>query len=69
MAMEKSSTRRPKGKAPVVTKRDQVFVGLDVHKLSVHAAVRINGELFGTKVLPASAKAVLAFLAPFRAGL
>jgi transposase len=67
--MEKSSTRRQKDKPPVITKRDQVYVGLDVHKLSVHAAVRINGTLFGAKVLPAKAGAVLAFLAPFRAGL
>ena len=67
--MEKRSTPRKKVKAPVVTKRDEVFVGLDVHKLSVHAAVRINGEEFGSKVLPANASAVLAFLAPYRPGL
>ena len=67
--MEKGSTRRLKGKAPEVGKRDSVYVGLDVHKHSVHAAVRINGKEHGTAVLPADPRTVLRFLEPYRAGL
>ncbi|MGH7441963.1 MAG: IS110 family transposase, partial [bacterium] len=68
-AMEKRSTKRLKGKAPDIGKRDRVFVGLDVHKRSIHAAVRINGQELGSAVLPAEAKAVLKFPEPYRPGL
>jgi len=67
--MEKRITKRLKGKAPVIGKKDKVYVGLDVHKRSIHAAVRINGEEHGTMVMPAQAKAVLAFLKPYVAGI
>jgi transposase len=67
--MEKRITKGKKGKVPEITKRDEVYVGLDVHKVNVHAAVRINGDEFTTAVLPAQPKAVLAFLKPYRAGL
>lgn len=67
--MEKRSTKRLKGKAPEVGRRDLVYVGLDVHKVSVHVAVRINGEEYGTAVLPAQPRAVAAFLKPYRLGL
>jgi transposase len=67
--MEKRITRRLKGKVLKVGKRDQVFVGLDVHKRSVHAAVRVNGLELGSVVLPAEARAVLRFLEPYRIGL
>jgi hypothetical protein len=67
--MGNPSTKRLKGKAPVVDKNDRIYVGLDVHKHSVHAAVRINGELYGTAVLPALPKKVLAFLKPYQDGI
>ena len=67
--MENRSIKRLKGKAPVVDKNDRIFVGLDVHKLSVHVAVRINGELHGTAVLPAKPKTVVSFLKPYQAGI
>jgi transposase len=68
-AMEKGNTRRLKIKTPEVSARDRVFVGLDVHKLSIHVAVRFNGQELGSAVLPAEPKAVLAFLKPYRPGL
>jgi hypothetical protein len=55
-----------KGKGVVVTaaqhpgEADRVFVGLDVHKRQIHAAVRVNGQEVGTHVLPAR-PAALAF--------
>ncbi|HTA31478.1 MAG TPA: transposase, partial [Candidatus Cybelea sp.] len=67
--MKKVITKRLKGKAPVIGKKDRVYVGLDVHKRSIHAAVRINGLEHGTAVLPAEPKAVVAFLQPYVAGL
>jgi transposase len=67
--MGNPSTKRLKGKAPGVDNNDRIYVGLDVHKHSVHAAVRINGELYGTAVLPALPKKVLAFLKPYQDGI
>ena len=67
--MKKGITTRLKGKAPVIGKKDRVYVGLDVHKRSIHAAVRINGVEHGTAVLTAQPKAVVAFLEPYVAGL
>jgi transposase len=51
----------------VLGAEDRVFVGLDVHKKSYHAAVRINGASGRTTVLPPTAAAVLALLEPYRA--
>ncbi len=52
-----------------VSRRDSVFVGLDVHKRSIYMAVRINGKEVGTKSLTADWEAVVKVLAPYRAGL
>ena len=41
--MKKVITKGSKGKAPVISRKDRVYVGLDVHKRSIYAAVRING--------------------------
>ena len=50
-------------------KEDRVYVGLDVHKKSIHIAVRVNGELARASALPASAKAVLGFLKEVSEGI
>jgi transposase len=52
-----------------ITKKDCVYVGLDVHKRSVYATVRINGEEHGSKSLPADAEIVKNFLEKYRLGL
>jgi transposase len=51
----------------LVLAEDRVFVGLDVHKKSYHAAVRVNGVEVRTAVLTPMAEGVLAFLEPYRA--
>jgi transposase len=43
-----------------------VFVGLDVHKKSYHAAVRVNGQEVTTSVVAPKAEAVLKYLKPYR---
>lgn len=48
---------------------DQVYVGLDVHKNSIHAAVRINGKLGKTCVMPTDNAAVIKALRPLTSGL
>ena len=48
---------------------DLVYVGLDVHKNSVHAAVRVNGKLVKTCVMPADNAAVIKTLRPLAPGL
>ena len=58
-----------RSKGVPVGRSDAVYVGLDVHKRSIHAAVRVNGREVETGVLPARADAVLAFLKPYRLGL
>jgi transposase len=50
----------------VLTTKDRVWVGLDVHKKSYHAAVRVNGREVTTRVLAPTA--VLVFLEPYRSG-
>ena len=52
-----------------VSKRDAVFVGLDVHKRSIYVAIRINGKETGTKSVPADWEAVVKVLEPYRKGL
>lgn len=64
--MRKGTTKLRKGKSVVPNAEDQVFVGLDVHKKSYHAAVRVNGLERHTGVLSPTAEAVLAFLKPYR---
>jgi transposase len=58
-----------KAKVVQATSEDHVFVGLDVHKKSIHAAVRINGALRATFVIPASFQAVCSLLEGLRAGI
>jgi transposase len=53
----------------MVTSRDQVYVGLDVHKRTVHAAIRKNGREVRTWVMPSDGEAILATLKPLRAAL
>jgi transposase len=66
--MSQRTTKSAKCKQAVVTGADRVFVGLDVHKKSYHAAVRINGVEVRTTVLAPKAEDVLAFLEPYRPG-
>ena len=53
--MRKSTRRAAESKPLVVTSKDVVFIGLDVHKKNVHAAVRLNGRELTTFVMPADA--------------
>jgi transposase len=55
-----------KGKSVVLNAEDRVFVGLDVHKKSYHAAVRVNGQEVTTSVVAPKAEAVLKYLKPYR---
>jgi transposase len=66
--MRKGNTKSGNGKQVVVAAGDRVFVGLDVHKKSYHAAVRVNGVEVRTSVLAPRSEAVLIFLAPYRSG-
>jgi len=67
--MRKGNKKSAKGKGVVVTAADRVFVGLDVHKRQIHAAVRVNGQEVGTHVLPTRPAAVAKFVARYGAGL
>ncbi len=64
--MEKRSTKNRK---VGIGKKDLVYVGLDVHKRSIYAAVRVNGVEEATRSLPAKAEAVVKFLKRYRPGL
>jgi transposase len=46
---------------------DRVFVGLDVHKASVHAALMINGVIVKTWSMPYNPAVIAASLEPYRA--
>jgi len=48
---------------------DVVYVGLDVHKKSIHAAVSVNGRIERHWVMPADYAGVVGKLEPLRAGL
>ncbi len=52
-----------------ITKKDCVYVGLDVHKRSIYAAVRVNGVEAGIKSLPADREVVKRFLEKYQLGL
>jgi transposase len=67
--MRKGTRRAAESKALVLTARDSVFVGLDVHKKNVHAAVRLNGVELTTFVTPADAGTVIRSLDQFKVGL
>lgn len=64
--MRKSSTREVRNG---ITSKDQVYVGLDVHKRSIYAAVRVNGVEAGVKSLPADREIVGRFLEKYGPGL
>lgn len=66
--MAKRNTKSGNRKQVMVTAEDRVFVGLDVHKKSYHAAVRVNGVEVRTTVLAPTSEAVRIFLAPYRPG-
>ena len=53
------------GKGALWGPEDRVIVGLDVHKKSYHAAVRVNGAFKRTSAVPPTAAAVLALLEPY----
>ena len=67
--MSKSTDRAAESKSLVVTAKDAVFVGLDVHKKNVHAAVRLNGREVTTFVMPADVATVVRSLSRFRVAL
>jgi transposase len=69
MTMKKHNRKEDSQQVIRATKRDAVFVGLDVHKSSFHMALRVNGVLVETVVLPASPKGVCDRLEAFKAGL
>ncbi|MEA3422001.1 MAG: IS110 family transposase [Acidobacteriota bacterium] len=56
-------------KLDIITCDDIAYVGLDVHKRSIHGAVIINGNLISTFVMPANNDAVIKTLEPLAAGL
>jgi transposase len=67
--MRKVTRRAAESKSLVVTAKDSVFVGLDVHKKNVHAAVRVNGCELTTFVTPADVATVVRSLSRFKAAL
>ena len=67
--MRKSNDREAESKSVVVTRRDVVFIGLDVHKKSVHSAVRLNGRELTTFVTPADVATVVRSLSRFKVAL
>ena len=48
--MSKRTRKAADGKSLVVTARDNVYVGLDVHKVTIHAAVPFTSD-FGLSAL------------------
>ena len=67
--MRKRTDRASESKPLVVTARDVVFVGLDVHKKKVYAAVRLNGYELTTFVMPADIAAVRQSLSRYKIAL
>ena len=64
-----SKNRLRKSKAISVCRTDEVYVGLDVHKLTVHAAVWMNGKIRKTWSMPAEVGVVVRTLKPLAPGL
>lgn len=58
-----------KSKFENVTVEDRIFVGLDVHKRSIHIAVRINGKLAATWVTSNDVTGVMTALEPLHPGM
>jgi len=67
--MREGTREASESKRFVVTSKDSVFVGLDVHKRSVHAAVRLNGREVDTFVMPGDVATVVGSLDRFKAAL
>ena len=67
--MRKRTDRASESKRLVMTAKDSVYVGLDVHKKSVHAAWRLNGREAGTWVMSAEVRAVVGSLSRFKVAL
>jgi len=68
--MSKVARKLGEGKREMwVTSKDAAFVGLDVHKVSVHAALMVNGEIMKTWAMPAKKEVIAASLAPYKAAL
>lgn len=67
--MNKVARGKLSGKALAVSERDVVYVGLDVHKATIHAAVSINGRVERHWVLPADSAKVAAKLLPLQPAL
>ena len=67
--MNKVAQVKVSSKSLSVVDGDVVYVGLDVHKKSIHAAVQVNGRIERHWVMPADYAAVVAKLVPLRAGV
>lgn len=67
--MRKRTRNTSQSKRLVVTEKDSVYVGLDVHKKTVHAALRVNGQEIETWSMPMDVTAVVHSLERFKAGL
>ena len=67
--MSKRTGKVAESKSLVVAAEDSVYVGLDVHKKSVHAAWRLNGREVDTWVMAADVAAVVRSLSRFKPGL
>lgn len=63
--MKKNTTKCRERKTRNTRETDTVFVGLDVHKINTHAAVRINGDEVAHAVMSSDAKVVAAYLRPY----
>jgi len=67
--MNKVARGTVSSKSLSATAGDEVYVGLDVHKKSIHAAVRVNGQIARHWVMLADYTQVLAKLEPLRVAL
>jgi len=67
--MNKVARQKVSNKPLTVSGQDRVYVGLDVHKKSIHVAVWMNGQVVRHWVMAANCAGVLAKLEPLRAAL
>lgn len=67
--MSKRTRKAAECKKFVATAKDSVYVGLDVHKTSVHAAMRLNGRQTETWVMPMDVATVVRTLRRFKVAL
>jgi len=67
--MSKVTRTKISSKALSAVEGDVVYVGLDVHKQSIHAAVQVNGRIERHWVMPADYAKVVAKLVPLRSAL